>query len=105
MDLDLLLSLMKEKHLRQADLARATGRSSASVSEWFSKGVSIKVIDAVAIADLLGVSVRYLATGKDDEHLLPREKKLLKVCSSMPDEKFGAVLKVAEILQKDVEKK
>ena len=104
MDLDILLSLMKERHIKQADLVRATGRSSASVSEWFSKGVSIRVVDALAIADLLGVSVRYLATGKDEEHLSLKEKKLLKICSTLPDKKFDAVLKVAEILSEDINK-
>ena len=104
MDLDILLSLMKERHIKQADLARVTGRSSASVSEWFSIGVSIRVVDALAIADLLGVSVRYLATGKDEEHLSLKEKRLLKICSDLTDEKFDAVLKIAGILSKETNK-
>ena len=104
MDLDLLLSLMKKHHIRQADIARATGRSSASVSDWFNKGVSIRVVDALAIADLLGVSVRYLATGKDEEHLSLKEKRLLKICSDLTDEKFDIVLKIAGILSKETNK-
>ena len=101
MDIALLASLMRERHLKQADLVRATGKTSASVSEWFSKGVEIRANDALVIADLLGVSVRYLITGSDDGQLLPREKKLLKICSDLPEEKFDVVLRIAEILSKE----
>lgn len=97
------LPLMKKKHIKQADLIRATGRSNATVSDWVSKGAMPKVNDGLAIADLLGVSVRYLVTGKDYEDLSEREKKLLKTCEMLPDDKFKAVLDVAEIMKKDVE--
>lgn len=103
MDLDILRSLMKKKGIKQRDLCEVTGKTSASVSDWVNKGAIPKVNDGLAIADLLGVSVRYLVTGKDYEDLSDREKKLLKTCELLPDDKFNAVLDVAEIMKKDVE--
>lgn len=101
MDLALLVSLMKQKHIKQADIIRATGRSNATVSDWITKGAVPKIDDGLAIADLLGVSVRYLVTGKDDSGISHREKELLEVCSELPDDKFDVVIKVAEILRKE----
>ena len=100
---DNALRLMSDKHIKQADIIRAPGRSNATVSDWVSKGAMPRVDDGLAIADLLGVSVRLLVTGKDDSDLSEREKELLRVCSILPDDKFKAVVDVAKIMRKDVQ--
>ena len=100
---DNALPLMKKKGIKQRHLCDITGKTSASVSDWFTYKVMPKADDALKIADLLGVSVRYLITGADDKDLSDREKKLLKTCEMLPDDKFKAVLDVAEIMRKDVE--
>ena len=92
---------MKKKGIKQRDLCEITGKTSASVSDWFTYKVMPKSDDALKIADLLGVSVRYLVTGKDDSGISHREKELLEVCSELPDDKFDVVIKVAEILRKE----
>jgi SOS-response transcriptional repressor LexA len=49
----------------QADIARAAGVSTASVSDWFSGATkSLKTKSAIATAKLLNVSVEWLTTGQ-----------------------------------------
>ena len=56
-----------KKNLKQADIARATGKSTAAVTKWL-KGDNIpKAENLKAIAKLLNVSDEWLLTGKGDE--------------------------------------
>ena len=56
---------LNEKNLRQADIARATGKSTAAVTKWL-RGENIPKADALKdIARLLGVSDEWLLTGKE----------------------------------------
>lgn len=58
---------LEEKNLKQADIARATGKSTAAVTKWL-KGDNIpKAENLKAIAKLLNVSDEWLLTGKGDE--------------------------------------
>lgn len=55
---------LKEKNLKQADIARATGKSTAAVTKWL-RGENIpKAENLKAIAKLLEVSDEWLLTGK-----------------------------------------
>ena len=54
------LPLMYKKGVRQKDLVKVTGKTSASVSDWVNKKVIPRADDALKIADLLGVSLRCL---------------------------------------------
>lgn len=57
---------LEEKNLKQADIARATGKSTAAVTKWL-KGDNIpKAENLKAIAKLLNVSDEWLLTGKGD---------------------------------------
>lgn len=58
---------LEEKNLKQADIARATGKSTAAVTKWL-KGDNIpKAENLKVIAKLLNVSDEWLLTGKGDE--------------------------------------
>ena len=96
--------LMDKKGVRQRDFVRITGKSSASVSDWLNKKVIPRADDALKIADLLGVSVRYLVTGEDEEGISPRERELLDVCKLMPESKFSIVLKNAQAIREDMDR-
>ena len=96
--------LMDKKGVRQRDFVRITGKSSASVSDWLNKKVIPRADDALKIADLLGVSVRYLVTGQDEEGISPRERELLDVCKLMPESKFSIVLKNAQAIREDMDR-
>ena len=57
---------LNEKNLRQADIARATGKSTAAVTKWL-RGENIPKADALKdIARLLSVSDEWLLTGKEN---------------------------------------
>lgn len=56
---------LKEKNLKQADIARSTGKSTAAVTKWL-RGENIpKAENLKAIAKLLKVSDEWLLTGKN----------------------------------------
>ena len=98
------LPLMYKKGVRQTDLANLTGKSRASVSDWVNKRVIPRADDALKIADLLGVSLRYLIEGKDDRDLTAREKELLAICVPLSTEKFNVVLESARVMRKETDR-
>ena len=100
---DNALPLINQREIKQADLVRLTGKAKSTVWNWFERKTVPQADDAVKIADLLGVSVRYLVTGEDDKELSAREKELLDVCSLMSDRKFSIVLKNAKAVREDME--
>ena len=100
---DYALPLMDKKKVKQKDIARLTGHSGGRVSDWITKKTMPNADDALIIADLLGVSVRYLVTGEDDKMLSPRERELLDVCKLLPDRKFSIVLQNARAVRADME--
>ena len=93
------LSLMDQKKIKPADLARLTGKNKSSVSDWINKGIIPRADDAVKIADLLGVSVRHLVTGENDAELSALEKELLEECEGLSDPMLLKVIKEAKDLK------
>lgn len=55
---------LDEKHLLQADIARATGKSTAAVSKWLSGENQPKTESLKKIAELLGTTDEWLLTGR-----------------------------------------
>ena len=97
------LPLMNKKAIKRVDISKATGKTKSAISDWIKRKVYPAADDALKIADLLGVSVRYLVTGEDDKELSAREKELLDVCSLLSDRKFSIVLKNAKAVREDME--
>ena len=96
--------LMEEKKITQRDLAKITDRPFSTVHSWIKRECPPQADDALKIADLLGVSVRYLVTGEDEEGISPRERELLDVCKLMPESKFSIVLKNAQAIREDMDR-
>ena len=64
---DIYNKLLEDKGLKNADVARATGISNMTLSDW-KKGKSIPKVDKLQkIADFLNVPLEYLMTGKEKE--------------------------------------
>ena len=97
------LPLMEKKAIKRVDISKATGKTKSAVSDWIKRKVYPAADDALKIADLLGVSVRYLVTGNDDRQLSQRERELLDVCRLLNDRKFSIVLKNAKAVREDME--
>ena len=93
------LPLMKKKGKKQKDLVRVTGKSSASVCDWVNKKVMPRADDALKIADLLGVSVRYLVTGKDED-MPVRIREIVELCRGLDDKELETVCNMLRGLQK-----
>ena len=90
------LSIMDEKGLRQADLARYCNRPKGTVFNWINRDSLPQADDAVKIAELLGVTVRYLVTGERAENeLSPLEQRLLEVCKGLSEPQMHKVIKEA----------
>lgn len=103
---DNALPIMDKKNIRRVDISRATGKARSAVTDWIKRGVYPAADDAVKIAELLGVSVRFLVTGEDDE-LTPLEKDLLSACRNLTEPMLLKVIKEAKDLKimKEQEKK
>lgn len=62
---------LDEKNLKQADIARATGKSSAAVTKWL-RGENVPKTEALKqIAKLLNVDDEWLLTGKGSSSAIP----------------------------------
>lgn len=59
--------LLDEKGLKNADVARATGISNMTLSDWKNGKSTPKQYKLMKIAEFLGVSLEYLMTGKEPE--------------------------------------
>ena len=67
--------LLDEKGLKNADVARATGISNMTLSDW-KRGKSVPKADKMKkIAEFLNVSVDYLMTGKEMQFIIETAKK------------------------------
>lgn len=91
---DNALPLMDAKNIKQADLVRLTGKAKSTVWNWLQNGTIPQADDALLVADLLGVSIRYLVTGQDDADLSTMEKKILGVCKGLTDEQMNSIVRV-----------
>jgi transcriptional regulator with XRE-family HTH domain len=73
--IDGLLALRKEK---RSFLCEAVGINSGAITNWCGKKQSLPRVDiALAVADYLGVSLRWLLTGEDNESLPLNERNIL----------------------------
>ncbi len=60
--------LLDEKGLKNADVARATGISNMTLSDWKNGKSTPKQDKLMRIAEFLGVSLEYLMTGSDSKY-------------------------------------
>ena len=97
------LSIMEANLKRKKDLIAGLEIPGSTFHTWVKKDKIPPADVALKIADLLGVSVRYLVTGEDDRELSTREKELLEQCRVLKEEKFKVVLDLAKSLRHDWE--
>ena len=103
--------LLDEKGLKNADVARATGISNMTLSDW-KRGKSVPKADKMRkIAEYLNVSVDYLMTGKEVEFITETAKRdVLKTemsniikeyalkLAEMPKEKQEQIMSLIDML-------
>lgn len=81
----------------QADVARALGISSSAVSQWMSRVKFLRPHNLVALADLTGFNIRWIATGKGPKRppkpLSPEEEQLVDTYRGLPSPELREQLK------------
>ena len=106
--------LLDEKGLKNADVARATGISNMTLSDW-KRGKSVPKSDKMRkIAEYLNVSVDYLMTGKDMEfaaemaeidvtlsNMSERMKEYALRLNNLPSDKQELVMNLIDTLIKN----
>lgn len=103
--------LRDSRGLKDADIAKETGITKSTFSDWKNGRYIPKQPKLQKIADLLGVSLDYLATGKETSEekgivLTAEEKKLLSYAKKwagkgIEPEAIDAIIKAAGNLNKD----
>lgn len=94
---------LKSRHISKGKFYEDLGLANNSSTNWNKRGTIPSADVVLKIADYLGVSVRYLVTGEDEEGLSPREKELLDVCRILPNRKFSIVLQNAKAVREEME--
>ena len=77
---EIYCKLRDEKNLKDSDVAKATGITKSTFSDWKSGRSKPKNDKLQKIADYFGVTIGYLTTGKDDTEkkevtLTPRDER------------------------------
>ena len=83
-----IFALLKEKGLKQKQLAEYTGISTSAISAWSKKNTSPAAESLSAIADFLGVSIDYLLRGVDNTSYITlneHENELLRNYRNVDD--------------------
>ena len=107
-------SLLHERGVTAYKVAKATGISTASLTDWKKGRSSPKADKLQKIADYFGVSVDYLLGNKtkekaptvevDDERSAKR-KMLFDLFNSMTDEELDAMIAFTNAIQKKIDEK
>lgn len=89
--------LMRDRHWKQADLARALGSSPQAISSWWTRGV-IPGKRIAKVAQIFGVSVDYLMVGAADGNQLPENFDAVyqELTQAQQDELLAEATKMAE---------
>ena len=88
--------LLDEKGLKNADVARATGISNMTLSDW-KRGKTVPKADKMQkIAEFLNVSVEYLMTGNEVKFIVETAKNDA-LLTKMPSRIKEYALKLAEM--------
>jgi transcriptional regulator with XRE-family HTH domain len=92
-----LISYLEGQDLTVSDLARKSGINDQTIYSWRNLDRFPRLDYAIKIAEALGVSVDFLATGETKLYgLHPAQKKLLTIMNSLKDEDKWRLLGIVE---------
>ena len=79
--------LLETKNLKKADLSKATGIKSNTISDWETKKTNPQSDKIARICDFLEVSCDYLLTGKEStpHYLTVNEKRMLSIFKELSE--------------------
>lgn len=96
---DRINATMAERGIKPSALAREVGVSKQTVSDWTNgRSINIKPENLVSLADVLGVEIRWLASGSGPKSPLNRlpvdVQRVAAALAAMPEETRGAFVTV-----------
>lgn len=90
---------LKELHIPKWKFYEDLNLSNNSTTNWTARGTFPAGDTTLRIADYLGVSVRYLVTGNEDDSLSSKERELLEACRGLSKPMMDKVIKEAKDLK------
>lgn len=96
--------LLDEKRLKNADVARATGISNMTLSDWKRGKSEPKTKNMQKIADFLGTTVDYFTTGKETatdnvEKRQDEYTELISLYSKLSEDNQKAIMQILRNLK------
>ena len=96
--------LLDEKGLKNADVARATGISNMTLSDWKRGKSEPKTKNMQKIADFLGTTVAYFTTGKENapdnvEKQQDEYTELISLYSKLSEDSQKAIMQILRNLK------
>ena len=79
-----ILALLEEKSLKAADLCRALGISTSTMTNWKNRGTDPPAKMIISICEFLGVSCEYLLSGNEKSSLTVEDAEWLSLIHKLP---------------------
>lgn len=79
-----ILTLLEEKSLKAADLCRAIGISTSTMTNWKNRGTDPPAKMIIPICEFLGVSCEYLLSGKEKSSFSVEDAEWLSLIHKLP---------------------
>lgn len=90
---------LKKLHISKGKFYEDLGLANNTSTNWSKRGTVPSADVALRIADYLGVSVRYLITGEDNEIPI-RIREVVELCRELDDKELETVCSMLRGLQK-----
>ena len=90
---------LKSRHISKGKFYEDLGLANNSSTNWNKRGTIPSADVVLKIADYLGVSVRYLVTGEDNE-IPVRIREIVELCRGLDDKELETVCNMLRGLQK-----
>lgn len=99
-----LEKILKEKGITQAELAEKVHIRRPTISEWKKNGGSPSLEVASVMAVYIGVSLEWLATGKEAESIAPQYQSFLNDVMALPEYDFEELKAIVKIKKDRLQK-
>lgn len=97
MIIDRILEKAEEKNISQADIAKHINKGTAQITSWKKRNCNPPAELIEPIAELLGVTVQWLMTGKESE-ISEEEQKILQLYKNLNNKGKERLEEYAELL-------
>lgn len=97
MIIDRILQKAEEKNISQADIAKHINKGTAQVTSWKKRNCNPPAELIEPIAELLGVTVQWLMTGREND-ISEEEQKILQIYKNLNSDGKERIEEYAELI-------